>query len=66
MLPLPGVIVMDERFAAFTFSDVLMLIAPEVAEITAFPRFVPVASPLVVIDATLGADEFQVTELVMS
>lgn len=66
MLPFPGVIAMEERFAAFTFSEVLLVIAPEVAEISVFPRLVPVASPLVVIDAMLGADEFHTTVLVMS
>lgn len=56
----------DETFAALTFSDTLLLSAPDVAEITVFPKLVAVASPLFVIEATVCADELQFTLAVMS
>lgn len=66
ILPLPGEMAIEERFAALTFSEVLLLTAPDVAVITVLPRFVAVASPLVVMDATDGTEELQFTVLVTS
>lgn len=66
MLPLLGEMAIEERSAALTFNDVLLLTVPDVAVMVVFPRFVAVASPLVVMVATAGADELQLTVLVMS
>lgn len=66
ILALPGEMAIEERFAALTFSEVLLLTAPDVAVITVLPRFVAVASPLVVMDATDGTEELQFTVLVTS
>ncbi len=63
---LAGVMASDARFAEFTASEVFPLINPEVAVIVTVPRFRPDARPLTVIEATLLADEAQVTVPVMS
>lgn len=66
MLPFPGLMASEAIFAALTFNDTLLFTAPELAEITVFPKFVAVARPLFVIEATVGAEELQFTLAVMS
>jgi hypothetical protein len=66
MLPFPGVIASDERFAALTIKGALPLTAPSVAEMVVVPMFNPVASPLTVIEAMLVTDDLQVTTPVTS
>lgn len=66
MVLFPGVTTSEARFAALTFSDVLALVAPDVAVIVTVPRFKAVARPLVVIEAMFVPEEVHVTMLVMS
>jgi hypothetical protein len=61
-----GRTVMEDRTAAWTFSVVLPVTEPDVAEIVIEPRATAVVSPPPSIDATLVSDEVQVTESVMS
>ena len=61
-----GRTVMEDRTADWTFTVVLPVTEPEVAEIVTEPRVSAVASPPPAIDATLMSDEDQVTESVMS
>ena len=63
---LTGRTVMKDRTADWTFTVVLPVTEPEVAEIVTEPRARAVASPPPAIDATLMSDEDQVTESVMS
>lgn len=58
--------VIDERTAGPTFTDVLALTEPEVAEIVREPRATAVASPLPTIEATLLFEEAQATDAVIS
>jgi hypothetical protein len=57
---------MEDRTAGSTFSVVLPVTEPDVAEIVTEPRESAVASPPPAIDATLVSDDDQVTESVMS
>lgn len=66
MLGFAGVIAIEDKFAAFTVSEAPPLTAPSVAEMFVVPILSPVASPLTVIEATLVADDFQVTTSVTS
>jgi hypothetical protein len=52
---------MLERFAAFTFRAVEPLTAPRIALITVFPRFLAVARPAAVIEATVLFEELHAT-----
>jgi len=61
-----GRTVMEDRTADWTFTVVLPVTEPDVAEIVTEPRVSAVASPPPAIDATLMSDEDQVTESVMS
>lgn len=61
-----GRTVMEDRTADWTFTVVLPLTEPDVAEIVTEPRMSAVASPPPAIDATLMSDEDQVTESVIS
>jgi len=61
-----GRTVMEDRTADWTFTVVLPVTEPDVAEIVTEPRVSAVASPPPAIDATLVSDEDQVTEPVMS
>jgi len=66
MLPLEGVIAIEERLAAFTSKGALPITGPSVAEMFVLPTLSPVARPLTVIEAMLVTDDFQVTAPVMS
>ena len=57
---------MEDRTAGWTFTVVLPVTEPDVAEIVTEPRVSAVASPPPAIDATLMFDEDQTTESVMS
>lgn len=57
---------MEDRTADWTFTVVLPVTEPDVAEIVTEPRVSAVASPPPAIDAALMSDEDQVTESVMS
>ena len=57
---------MEDKTPDWTFSVVLPVTEPDVAEIVTEPRVSAVASPPPAIDATLMSDEDQVTESVMS
>jgi hypothetical protein len=57
---------MEDRTADWTFTVVLPVTEPDVAEIVTEPRASAVESPPPAIDATLTSDEDQVTESVMS
>ena len=61
-----GWTVMEDRTADWTFTVVLPVTEPEVAEMATEPRVRAVASPPPAIDATLMSDEDQVTDSVMS
>ena len=61
-----GRTVMEDRTADWTFTVVLPVTEPDVAEIVTEPRVSAVAGPPPAIDATLMSDEDQVTESVMS
>ena len=61
-----GRTVMEDRTADWTFTVVLPVTEPDVAEIVTEPRVSAVASPPPSIDTTLMSDEDQVTEPVMS
>jgi hypothetical protein len=61
-----GRTVMEDKTPDWTFSVVLPVTEPDVAEIVTEPRVSAVASPPPAIDATLMSDEDQVTESVMS
>lgn len=63
---LTGRTVMEERTADWTFTVVLPVTEPDVAETVTEPRVSAVASPPPAIDATLLFDEDQATESVMS
>lgn len=63
---LAGEMPSEVRFAALTVSEAVPLITPSAAVIVTVPRFKPVARPLTVIDAVLGAEEVQITIFVMS
>lgn len=54
----------EDRFAAFTVSDVALLTVPELAEIVVVPKFTALARPLVVMEATEGEDDIHVRVLV--
>jgi hypothetical protein len=56
----------EDRTAACTFTVVLPVIEPDVAEIVIEPRVSAVASPPPVTETTLVSDEDQTTEPVMS
>ena len=58
--------VMVERLAAFTFRSVVPLTPSKTAWILVLPRFLAVAIPTEVIDATVLLEEFQITLLEMS
>jgi len=62
----PGVTARDAKFAAFTVNCVVPLMEPETAMIVTVPSFKPVARPLTVMDAIVGAEEVQATVFVMS
>jgi hypothetical protein len=66
MLPLEGVIAIEERFAAFTVNGALLLTDPNVAEMLVVPILSAVAKPLTVMEAMLVMDDFQVTTPVTS
>jgi hypothetical protein len=66
ILAFTGVMESEERFNAFTLNSALPVEDPSAAEIPVFPILSAVARPLTVIEATLGADDFQVTTPVMS
>jgi hypothetical protein len=57
---------MEDRTADWTFTVVLPVTEPDVAEIVTEPRVSAVASPPPAIGATLMSDEDQVTESVKS
>ena len=57
---------MEDSTAGWTFTVVLPVTEPDVAEIVTEPRVSAVASPPPAIDATLMSDEDQVTDSVMS
>ena len=57
---------MDDRTAGWTFTVVLALTEPEVAEIVRDPKARAVANPPPLMDATLSFEEAQVTEPVIS
>lgn len=61
-----GWIDMDSKFAALTERVVLTLTVSKEPEIVVVPTFLPVASPLTVIDATELAEELQVVTPVTS
>jgi hypothetical protein len=61
-----GRTVMEDSTADWTFTVVLPVTEPDVAEIVTEPRVSAVASPPPAIDATLMSDEDQVTDSVMS
>ena len=61
-----GRTVMEDRTADSTFTVVLPVTEPDVAEIVTKPKVSAVASPPPAIDATPMSDEDQVTESVMS
>jgi hypothetical protein len=66
MLGLAGRTVIETRFFASTVEVTLPVIAPEVAVMVTVPRFLPVASPLTVIEATAAGEELHPTLPVMS
>ena len=63
---MPGVTANEARFAAFTVSNVLPGVVPDIAVIVTVPSFSPVAKPLTVMEAIVFADELHVTVFVMS
>ena len=65
MIGLAGRTAIDVRLLALTVAETLPLIAPEVAVTVKVPRSVAVASPLVVIEATLAGEVLQTTVPVM-
>lgn len=61
-----GVTAMETRVAGLTVSAaVLLVMLPEAAVILVLPALRPVASPLVLMEATAPLLEFQVAELVI-
>lgn len=66
MLPFAGRTVIEVKVEAWTITDVLPVIALEVAEIVSEPSASAVTRPPPLIDATLWFEEPQVTDAVMS
>ena len=66
MLGLAGRTVIETRFFASTVAGTLPVIVPEVAVMVTDPTFLPVASPLTVIEATVAGEELHATLPVMS
>jgi len=56
----------EERSAAFTVAETLLLIVPDVAVMVTLPRSLPVASPLTVMEATLVGAAVHATVPVIS
>ena len=61
----PGVMEIDES-SAVTVSGLDLLTEPDVAMMLACPPFIPEAKPVLLIVATLGAEEVQITVEVIS
>jgi len=66
MVGFSGRIEIESKVGDWTFTDVLPVIEPDVAEIEAEPRANAADSPAPLIPATLEFDEVQVTDAVMS
>ena len=66
MVGLAGVTVMEDKVAEVTVRVVFPAILPEVAMMVVPPAAMAVARPLLLMVATVGVDELQVTWVVIS